>query len=167
MDFFSMLNGDQPNPQAPVQPQVAAPPQPVPAQPVPPNLQERMAGWTQVFEKLKDPNVARGLLAFSQVTGRAPNVGESAIGQLARGANAGFAAYDTARWQQDELQRAADRDAREAQRTESDLATAEQARSNSRTQQEETKQRIQFMQRSFAAAQKLATHDKLKELGLA
>lgn len=139
MDFFSMLNGDQPNPQAPVQPQA---PVVAPAQPVPPNMQERLAGWTQVFEKLKDPSVARGLLAFSQVTGRAPNAGESTIGQLARGTNAGFAAYDTARWQQDELQRAASRDAREEQKTTSDLATAEQARSNSRTQQEETKQRI-------------------------
>lgn len=142
MDFFSMLNGGQPQAapqqgQAPIQ-GLSAAEQPAP----PPNLQERMAGWSQVFEKLKDPNVARGLLAFSQVTGRAPNVGESAIGQLARGANAGFAAYDTSRWQQDELQRAASRDAREEQKTASDLATAEQARSNSRTQQEETKQRI-------------------------
>lgn len=134
--------GPAASPQA-LAPVLPGPPMPAAAPaPAPANIQERMAGWTQVFEKLNDPNVQRGLLAFSQVTGGGMRAGESGIGQLARGVNAGSAAYDTSRFQQSALEREQQQAEQQDRLNESTLLTQEQSRSNSKTQQKETEQRM-------------------------
>lgn len=114
-----------------------------PTPPVPANLEGRMAGWQQVMEKLKDPAVQRGLLTMSQVTGSAPGAGESAIGQLARGANAGMAAYQTSLWDDSQRELLQQKEQRAQNESDSTLATQEQARTNSRLQMDETKQRME------------------------
>lgn len=132
--------GPAASPQA-LAPVLPGPPVPAPA-PAPANIQERVSGWAQVFEKLNDPNVQRGLLAFSQVTGGSMRPGESGIGQLARGVNAGTAAYDTSRYQQSSLEREREQAEQQTRLNESTLLTQEQSRSNSKTQQKETEQRM-------------------------
>jgi hypothetical protein len=142
MDGFDQMIQPQGGPvPAPVQStgQPLAPPAPMPA-----NMEARMAGWQQVMEKLKDPHVQRGLLNFSMVAGNAPRVGESDVGQMARGVNAGVAAYDTSLWNATERQMLEEKNAREAAQSESQLKTAEQGRVSSQAQVEETKQRTQF-----------------------